>query len=322
LKNGLMLKPKSATCNLYEQVAPKKLNDLPFVSVIVPVYNDENGIQLTLRSLEKQNYPTDQWEVIVIDNNSTDQSKVKAFLFQDKISTLKVVSEARRSSYAARNKGIELAKGDILAFIDSDMTVGTDWITKGVGDIKNQDADYVGCRVDIYLKFNPPTVWEIFNQRTGFPIKEYMEKGGFAGAGNLFVRKEVIQRLGAFDARLISSGDLEFGNRVKDGGFKMYYSDHNIMHHPARSSMSSLLKKTIRLARGFVDLRYLFPERYGSLKLEPILRSFRPRLLPHKSFQNLGTVTRLQVTMIQYLLYYTRIIGEFVRYVQIKLNRK
>ena len=296
--------------------------NFPFVSVIVPTYNDEKGIQLTLSSLQKQDYPSNRWEVIVVDNNSTDQSKVKAFLFQDKIAMLKVVTEEKRSSYAARNKGIELAKGDILAFIDSDMTVEPDWISKGVADIERQEADYVGCRVDIYANFDPPTVWEIFNQRTGFRIKYYMEKDGFAGAGNLFVRKDVIERLGPFDARLTSSGDREFGNRVKEGGFKMYYSDHNIMHHPARSSMSSLLRKTIRVAMGFVDLRYLFPERYGSLELRPILQSFRPQLLTDKSFQGIGTVTKLQLTIIEYLLYYTRAIGQFVRYVQIKLNKK
>lgn len=296
------------------------MNDVPFVSVIVPAYNDESGIQLTLRSLQKQDYPTDRWEVIVVDNNSIDQTKAKALLFQDKIAMLKVATEEKRSSYVARNKGIELAKGDILAFIDSDMTVGPDWIRKGVADIKHEQADYVGCRVDIYTTFNPPTIWEVYNQRTGFRIKEYMEQHGFSVTGSLFVTKDVIEKVGPFDARLTSGGDNEFGKRVRDAGFKMFYSDHNVMFHPARSSMRSLVKKNIRIAMGYVDLKALFPERYGILRLKSILGLFQPRVLTDDRFQDLGVKVRLQIAVIRYVLFYALAVGQLVRYVQIRFG--
>ncbi len=297
------------------------MNEVPFVSVIIPTHNDENGIQLTLSSLQKQSYPTDRWEIIVVDNNSTDQTKAKAILFQDRLANLKVISEEKQSSYAARNKGIDLARGEILAFIDSDMTVGSDWIRKGVADIRDEQADYVGCRVDIYTNCSPPTISEIYNQRTGFRIRDYMERYGFAGAGNLFVKKEAMRKVGPFDARLISGGDNEFGRRIKDAGFKMYYSDRNVMRHPARSSMRSLLKKNMRIAIGYVDLKYHFPERYGVLKLKPILGLFRPRVLTDDRFQDLGVKAKLQVAIIRYVLFYALAVGQLLRYMQIRFEK-
>jgi glycosyltransferase involved in cell wall biosynthesis len=298
------------------------MNERPFVSVIIPAYNDERGIQLTLASLQRQDYPTDRWEIIVVDNNSSDQTKAKAILFQDSIGMLTVVTEEKQSSYAARNKGIDFAKGDILAFIDSDMTVGSDWISRGVADISHEQADYVGCRVDIYTNGSPPSISEIYNQRTGFRIKDYMEQSGFAGAGNLFVKRDVIKKLGPFDARLVSGGDKEFGRRVKNAGLKMYYSDHNVMRHPARSSLRSLLKKNMRIAMGSVDLKYYYPERYGALKLKPILGLFRPRVLTDDTFRDLGAKAKFQIAVIRYVLFYALGVGQLVRYVQIRREKR
>ena len=183
-------------------------------------------------------------------------------------------------------------------------------------------VDYVGCRINIYTTKIPPTAWEIYNQRTGFPIKHYMEKRGFACTACLFTTRKVIEKVGGFDSGLISGGDQEFGTRVRDAGFKMYYSDHNIMKHPARTTMKSIFKKNVRVARGLVDLKLFYPDRYGKLNLYTILLGFYPPSPFLKScFSDLESKRKMQMILITCFDIYTLAISRFIRYFQIKIQR-
>jgi len=244
----------------------------PFVSVIIPVYNDRVGIQETLLSLFRQNYPMDRYEIIVIDNNSTDNTgaligkTVSGF-----VGNIVVETEKRPGSYAARNKGISVSQGEIIAFIDSNMTVEPDWLCKGVERIVHGEVDYVGCRIQIFSRKRKPSLWEKYQIALGFPVKDYMEIDGYAPTASLFVRRKVIDEAGKFEAGLFSGGDVEFGTRVRDRGFKMSYDSDNLMYHPARRSFQSLLKKQKRVTLGQIKLRRLFPERFKKNSIKDIV---------------------------------------------------
>lgn len=294
---------------------------LPFVSVIIPVYNDPAGLYRTLSSIATQDYPTDLWETIVVDNNSQDNSKSIAESFEKIISQIKVEKEAKQGAYAARNRGVVISRGKILAFIDADMTVEPDWISTGVKDMEENNADYVGCRVDILPARSTPRFFEMYNQKMGFPIKQYMEKHGFAGAGNLFVKKTVLEKVGNFDNRLQSSGDLEFGNRVRDAKFNMYYSDHNVMQHPARSSFKSLLIKSIRITNGHIDLKWYYPERYGQLDFYEILQWFFPKTVLLKLFKKAPTIKKIHIFLFSIIIQGIGTINGLWRYFQIKSGK-
>ena len=88
-----------------------------FVSVIIPVFNDAERLKICLTALEKQTYPQDYYEVIVVDNGSDEnlENVVKQF------TQAKLAYYPELGSYAARNHGIALAKGEILAFTDADL---------------------------------------------------------------------------------------------------------------------------------------------------------------------------------------------------------
>ncbi len=298
----------------------KKDRKLPFVSVLIPVFNGEQGISDTLDSISKQDYPQDRWEVIVVDNNSTDNTTLVTRSFADSLPCLKIEKETQKSSYAARNRGIQASKGEILAFIDADMTVNHDWIRKGVTDLMEKEIDYVGCRVDIYPKNEPPNIWEEYNQRTGFPIKTYMEKDGFAGAGCIFVRKVVFEEIGLFDNRLKSNGDREFGNRVRDAGFKMYYNHDNVMRHPARSSLYSFYKKIVRTSTGWFNLHLLYPDRYERLGFVRVIRCLKPPRPLDPRFHGLSAAKKLRLTGVKYFLHYVHAVTLLKRYVQTRLK--
>ncbi|OBZ34783.1 glycosyltransferase family 2 protein [Methanohalophilus sp. DAL1] len=231
-------------------------NENPFISVIIPVYNDPSGLEDTLQSLVAQQY-TGNFEIIVADNGSTDNTPDIAEKYCGDSVKL-VVEDTVQSSYAARNKGLEIAKGSIIAFIDSDMTVEKDWLQKMSQSMAKHNADYLGCRVEIYSESN--SLSALHNKLSGFPMDEYIYKRHFAPTCCLIVRKEIFEHVGVFDPNLISSGDYEFGNRVFDAGYKLYYDSDIVMYHPARTSLKKLLKKSFRIGRGFYQLSARYPQ--------------------------------------------------------------
>ena len=97
---------------------------MPFVSVIIPVYNDADGLDKCLHSLDAQSYPRDLFEVVVVDNDS--EIKIDKIVKKYKQSVL--THERKPGSYAARNRGISLAKGEIIGFTDSDCVPSKKWI--------------------------------------------------------------------------------------------------------------------------------------------------------------------------------------------------
>ncbi|MCM1986697.1 glycosyltransferase [Methanococcoides seepicolus] len=233
-----------------------------FISIITPVYNDSQGLEDTLQSLVIQDYPRDCFEIIVADNGSTDTTLDVAESFLQEFPELVkiVIEDSIQSSYAARNKAVKIAKGQIIAFIDADMSVENDWLTNISRSLKKQNSDFIACGVEIYSESN--SLSSLYNRLSGFPIEEYINNRHFAPTCCLAVNKSVFEKVGLFNPNLISSGDYEFGNRVYNSGLKLGYDLDIIMKHPARTSYKQLLKKSFRIGRGFYQLSYYNPELY------------------------------------------------------------
>jgi len=94
------------------------------ISVIVPVFNGAKTLRLCLESLLSQDYPADAYEIIVVNNNSTDGSAALAAQF----ARVRLLHERRQGSYAARNHAVARASGAILAFTDADCVAGKQWL--------------------------------------------------------------------------------------------------------------------------------------------------------------------------------------------------
>lgn len=130
-----------------------------------------------------------------------------------------------------------------------------------------QDADYLGCNVEITLPED--TLVGRYNAHTGFPVKQYLEEENYAPTCALLVKREVFDDVGLFDARLISGGDREFGERVHEAGYEQGFAEDATVNHPARTSFESLAKKNFRVGRGFCQKQRYYPERYGNPGIPP-----------------------------------------------------
>jgi GT2 family glycosyltransferase len=237
-----------------------------FVSLIVPVYNDPRGISQSLDSLSELNYSLT--EILVVDNDSTDHTHGAIQDYADDDYNVHSIEETKiQGSYAARNKGIEHADGHVLAFLDADETVIEDWLETALQAMNEQDADYIGCKVELTLPED--TIVGRYNACTGFPVEQYLEEQNYAPTCALLVRREVFEDVGLFDARLISGGDREFGERVHEAGYEQGYAEDATVYHPARTSFKSLAKKNFRVGRGFCQKQRYYPERYGKPGIPP-----------------------------------------------------
>jgi glycosyltransferase involved in cell wall biosynthesis len=222
-----------------------------FVSVIVPVLNDSERLQNCLKALQDQTYPKKMYEVVVVDNGS--QENIESVVSQYSKATL--YFENKLGSYAARNKGLSSAKGDIIAFTDSDCVPARDWIEKGVAQLLSvPNCGLLAGKIDIFFK-NPdrPTVVELFESVMAFQQKHYVEVNGYGTTANLFTFKRVIDHVGSFKDILKSGGDLEWGQRVTSFGYKLVYTKDVCVAHPARYSLYELYKKHARVIEGHYD---------------------------------------------------------------------
>lgn len=228
------------------------------VSVIIPVYNDPEGVNETLESVCNQTY--DQYTVVPVDNNSTDNTP--DILTEFKNTYPELVSPQQepnvQGSYAARNTGIKNTSSEILLFLDADMWVEETWIEEMVSTLESYDCDYLGCNVEVVTN-DHPTVWEVYEQSLSFPVRDYLESERFAPTCALAVRRKVFDEVGLFDHRLESGGDNEFGKRVHRAGFKQWYAANVTAYHPARSSWDALRSKALRIGRGRAQMRAFNP---------------------------------------------------------------
>ena len=234
--------------------------DRPSVAVVVPVYNDPEGIARTLDSLLIQS--TDHpFDVYVVDNDSSDRTPDVVRNYSDDRVHLHFETDIQ-SSYAARNVGIRSTSTDILAFVDADVTVPEDWLESALGEFQSADADYMGCTVELTLP-DDPTLAARWDHHTGFHVKQYLERQHFAPTCCLVVRREVFEDVGLFDHRLTSGGDKEFGNRVHEAGYDLHFAADVTMYHPTRNSIRELVRKDLRVGRGLCQLQRYHPDRYG-----------------------------------------------------------
>ncbi|MDP3747237.1 MAG: glycosyltransferase [Phenylobacterium sp.] len=213
----------------------------PKVSVVIPHYRDLAGLDLCLRALAAQTYPAADFEVIVADNNSPEGEAAVAEVIAGR-ARLVVVTE--KGAGPARNGGVALARGDILAFTDSDCVPEPAWLTEGLAALPAYD--FIGGRVTVLVDdLTAMSGPEAFERVFAFDFKTYIEKKGFTGAGNLFCARAVFDKVGGFRAAV--SEDVEWSFRARGMGLRLGYAPRAVVGHPARRTWDELWAKWRRV---------------------------------------------------------------------------
>lgn len=209
------------------------------VSVIVPHYHDLPALHLCLTALEKQTYDA-PFEIVVADNASPEGAEVVAVV----AGRAKVVVVEERGAGPARNGGVRGASGEFLAFTDCDCVPEPDWLARGLAALER--GDVVGGRVSVLVDDRErPRAAEAFETVFAFDNARYIEKQGFTVTANLFCRRDVFEKVGAF--RVGVSEDVDWCRRASAAGCRIVYEPLAVVGHPARRTWEELRNKWRRL---------------------------------------------------------------------------
>jgi glycosyltransferase involved in cell wall biosynthesis len=216
-------------------------------TVVVSTYNRCKLLERALDSLVASALPTSlEWEVVVVDNNSSDQTRDVVEGFNRRYpGRFRYVFEPRQGVSYARNAGVRESRGDVLAFMDDDVTVGREWLRNITASLHRGDCIGVGGRIVPVWKSEPPRWLPIERPHALAPFVDFdfgSEPGPLSvppfGA-NMAFRREVFERYGCFRTdlgrcgdKLLSNEDTEFGHRLLAAGERLCYEPSAIMHHP------------------------------------------------------------------------------------------
>jgi glycosyltransferase involved in cell wall biosynthesis len=213
------------------------------VSVIMPHYNDLANLERCIAMLAAQTLPRSQFEIVVADNNSRCGLDEVRRVCGD---AARVIAAPIQGAGAARNAAVAASSGKILAFIDSDCRPSPTWLESGLAAVSAERP--VGGQVEVDCE-DPanPTAVEAFERVFAFNVKRYIEQEGFAVTANMFVPRDIFERVGDFRPNV--GEDRDWGRRAVAAGYRWRFAPDVVVSHPARRDWAELTKKWRRITR-------------------------------------------------------------------------
>ncbi|MGP0593389.1 glycosyltransferase [Nitrospira sp. T9] len=175
------------------------------VSVIVPFYNSERYIKGCIEGLLQQSYPREQYEILMIDNNSTDISAETVRQYPG----IQLLHETMQGSYAARNRGLREAKGEVMAFIDADCVPSHDWLHEIMLAMEKPDLSIVlGRRTFAGNSILLSMFADYEDEKHKYVFTSDKQEIYYGHTNNMAVKKKLFNELGLFVERLRGSDTI------------------------------------------------------------------------------------------------------------------
>ena len=207
------------------------------VSVVIPVRNGADSIGPLLASLERQTLPRDRFDVIVVDNDSSDGTADVA-----RRAGATVVEEPIANRSRARNRGRKAATTDLIAFTDADCVAEPGWLAALVES--RAAAPLVAGEV-VVSTGDPPNSIERFEALWRFGQGSWVVEQGWAATANLLVHTEAFDAIDGFDPTWRHIGeDVDFCLRARDAGYGLGWCPDAVVSHFAESELKPMLKRS------------------------------------------------------------------------------
>ncbi|HEY9700392.1 MAG TPA: glycosyltransferase [Trichocoleus sp.] len=231
---------------------------LPQVSVIVPIYNGAADLPDLLHCLQLQTYPADRVEYLLIDNGSTDQTLNQLQILTANLQaptgaplTFRILTEPHiQSSYAARNQGICLSSGEILAFTDADCRPHPNWLEHIIQPFVDTEIAIVAGEI---LALSGNTLLERYADRHKVLSQEHTLAHPFYPYGqtaNLAIRRQALEQVGLFRPHLTTGGDADLCWRIQQQHVgRICFVEQAIVRHRHRSTFADLQSQWQRYGR-------------------------------------------------------------------------
>lgn len=228
------------------------------ISVVIPAYNEEKTVAACLAALENQAYPRDGYEIILVNNNSTDRTRQIASQFTH----VRVVDEPHQGYVHALKRGVDQSRGDIVLFTDADTVVPSEWVLRYARAYRDPGVSCAGG----------PGVFAPRTRQTAL-IEPIMNFGcsvvRLSNGFNMSVRKSVYQKFGGFRPDINFNADAYMLKSAQRFGAFAFLKDNPVVTSNRRysntQSIGYLAKSAINLAMMSLAGRTVFYE-FGDVR--------------------------------------------------------
>jgi len=242
--------------------------------VIIPTRNERATIGKCLDSVLNNSYPLDKIEIIVVDGMSSDGTREIVKRYMARYSIVKLLDNPRLITPVALNIGVKAARGDVILILGAHSYIDKDFLSQSIKALsEHPEADCVGgVEYSVGENLVSRTIALVFSSPFGVGGARYRIGGyeGYVDTVALSVyRKEVFERVGFFNERLIRNQDIEFNSRLRKQGGKIYLTPAIKAYYYTPSSLLAFWRKnfsnglwniyTTKVAPGSLSLRHFVP---------------------------------------------------------------
>jgi glycosyltransferase involved in cell wall biosynthesis len=224
--------------------------DRPTISFIIPVWNDEKNIARCLRSIRNLDFSQHPYEVIILDNGSTDNTRG---IIEEMGFPFNIIEKVHVS--ALRNRGAAMAQGEYLAFVDSDVELAASWLGSSLAAFSDPQVVAAGCFPHV-----PPDstwvqrAWDIHQK--GREVGNVPASVPWLPSMNLVVRREAFLSVGGFNEQLVTAEDVDLCYRLGTKGMILGNPAMEAIHWGEAANLPIFWKKEVWRGRGsFSGLR-------------------------------------------------------------------
>jgi glycosyltransferase involved in cell wall biosynthesis len=221
------------------------------VTVAVPVHNGEKTLQNCIVALKRQNIPSDSYEILVVDDGSTDGTVLSVQNFQ-----VKLISQPHLGAGAARNAAIREAKGLWLAFTDADCIPSRTWLSRLLLAVENKNIRVLGAAGQLIGIGSRTAPARYFDLSDSFNVEKHLSHPVYPYAllGNVMYFRQALLDVGGIDQRY----DHYFGPDLHDRllqtyGGEFYYVPHAVVFHRNPSTWRSFFIQQYRYGVGYAQ---------------------------------------------------------------------
>lgn len=284
----------------------------PRVSVVLPTYNRPTSLHACLASLAAQDFPRDDYEVIVVDDGSRESLTTVVDQFVGTMS-VRLLQQRNAGPASARNAGAAAARGALLAFIDDDCAATPHWISTLVRHASEYEHAAIGGFVENALRRN---AYASASQLLVDYLYGYYDhdevQGRFFVTSNVAFPKDAFLALGGFDTSfpLAAAEDRELCERWREAGYPLHFASDAVVQHAHRLTFRRFCRQHFTYGRGAHYLQLARAQRgQHRLRIEPM--QFYSKMLMYPFVRlpfpdALGSAMLLAVSQIMYVAGYTR----------------
>jgi succinoglycan biosynthesis protein ExoA len=282
----------------------------PTVSVVLPVRNEGRFIGSVLQDLAEQDFPRTDYEIIVVDGESTDDTVAIASKYRDRFDRFQIIENPDRLSAAARNLGFRTATGEFILYVDGHCRIPSKRLLADMVAIFRQND------VDALCRPQPQTAGPqtYFQQAVSFARSSAMghaldstiyndqERIIPAASSGAMYRREVFDRVGEFDEHFDACEDVEFNTRIDMAGLKAMISPRLTIEYAARTNLRGLFRQLYRYGHGRWLLFRKHPSTLGVGTMIPALFVLGLLALPFAWLVSLKAGLIVSVPYVFYLI--------------------